>query len=763
MWRAHLRSSWRRVLVLVLLTAFGGGTCLAVAAGARRTSSAYSEVLDITQPGELGSSYVTEDPNDPAGAEEMLSSIPFIDSFSQVVGYLVILPELPVAGLVSLALYSDADEGKPLALVGTLPEAADDVFINETLADAADLSVGDQLDVLIANIDYSEFVPVTMRVVGIGMFADEVYEDETGRKAVMVYSRAFVDEHPGRAAWSSSTFTLKPGVSREDAIAQLAERGIVIDDDRSADRDRARHAIRPLVVTLWTLAILTAVATIVLVGQGLQRLLRRSASEQRAINAIGSTRTMLLAGDLAVASSIAVAGAICAVGVAIALSPFFPQGAARRIAALRGYDVDVPALAIGASILVLALCSVSSLLELRSARTAAARPGKTPRILDGSPAAGTGVRFATGRHGLVGTVGSAVVGLSTIVAGVVFIASLNGLVARPELSGFSWDLMGRESYSAIDYAAVVDTLEGATAIERVTGLTFVDTSVNGIPIPGSVWTALDGKPWPPIIEGRAPVAPNEMLVGPETLRALDVEIGDVVTVIVQDEVARETPIEMTVVGTAVSPPIGLAGTDTPRLNEGALFQSSDLEHVFLFGSNVLIDLTDPSDADEFKASFPDGLPDDSNLPTEWFTSAEPAEVTQADRGRGVLVLAMLALAIGVLAAIANNLVAFVRERRKAFAVLKAVGFTPGQIRATVLWQSGTVVALSLVASIPIGLIFGRWLYERFADGIGVIAATEFAIPAVVVVLIGAVVLVQATALLPASRARHTPASELRSE
>lgn len=153
-----------------------------------------------------------------------------------------------------------------------------------------------------------------------------------------------------------------------------------------------------------------------------------------------------------------------------------------------------------------------------------------------------------------------------------------------------------------------------------------------------MWESLKGSPWPPILNGRAPEAENEMLVGPETLRVLGVEVGETVTVVFgNEENTQGTAIDMTM--------------------------------------------------------FPDGLPDEFGVTTEWFTSAEPSEVTQADSASDVLVLSMIALALGVLAAVGNNLIGFVRERRNAFAVLKAIGFTPTQIRTTVLWQSGSVIAL----------------------------------------------------------------------
>ncbi|CAN5451109.1 hypothetical protein BH10ACT2_BH10ACT2_28180 [soil metagenome] len=764
LWRSRLRASLRRILFLGLITALGGGICLAVAAGAARTAGAYDEVLTLTNAGELGSSYISADPNDLAAAEELLRSIPAIESFSQIVGYQVLLPETSIPYVVSYALYSAPDVGQPLPLAGRLPVAANEVFINETVANAAGISIGDELAAVVANFDFTEFVPETLVVVGVGLFYDEVYEDETGYKAALVYSKAFIDDHPGLAAWSAASFTLSPGASRDDAVAQLAAKGAAIDDNRNVDRRRADDSIRPLVITLWALALLASIATIILVGQGIYRVLRRSSVEGRGLLAIGWTRSSLLAADIAVAATVAVAGAVGAVGVAIALSPLFPQGQARRIEELRGYDIDASTLGVGAVVLTVALCATVSLFAMRSTKSGDARPGRAPGILGSSPAVATGVRFATGRRGLTGTVATAVLGLSTIVAGVVFIGSLNNLVDRPDLAGFNWKLMGRDSYSLIDTAAVAGQLAvqlpDAADVERITGLTFVDASVNNTPVPGSVWEPLRGSPWPPILDGRAPAAENEMLAGPTTLGVLNAKIGDTVTVVfgdAQNDVG--TPIEMTIVGTALSPPVGVPGTDTPRLGEGLLFRSEDIVgHVHYYGSAMLFDLNDQTSAASIIAMFPDGLPDQFGVPTEWFTSAEPSEVTQADSASNVLVLAMIALAISVLAAIGNNLIAFVRERRDAFAVLKAVGFTPRQIRTTVLWQSGSVIAVSLVVSVPLGLIFGRWLYQRFADSIGVIATPVLAVTTLLAVLLGTVLVMQVIALLPAFQARRAAAA-----
>ncbi len=125
---------------------------------------------------------------------------------------------------------------------------------------------------------------------------------------------------------------------------------------------------------------------------------------------------------------------------------------------------------------------------------------------------------------------------------------------------------------------------------------------------------------------------------------------------------------------------------------------------------------------------------------------------------------MGALAVTVVATIGHTLFGFVRQRRPDYAVLKALGFTPGQVRATVLWQSGAVLGVSLLGAVPAGIAAGRWLWIAFAEGLGIVVR-----PVVPMVLLGAaivvtVLVVQGTALVPAAIARRTPpGSTLRAE
>ena len=61
-----------------------------------------------------------------------------------------------------------------------------------------------------------------------------------------------------------------------------------------------------------------------------------------------------------------------------------------------------------------------------------------------------------------------------------------------------------------------------------------------------------------------------------------------------------------------------------------------------------------------------------------------------------------------------------RQRRRQFALLKALGFTQGQIAASVAWQSSVAAVIGVVLGVPIGVTLGRWLWTLFADGISAV-------------------------------------------
>src|SRR5205814_10346245 len=103
-------------------------------------------------------------------------------------------------------------------------------------------------------------------------------------------------------------------------------------------------------------------------------------------------------------------------------------------------------------------------------------------------------------------------------------------------------------------------------------------------------------------------------------------------------------------------------------------------------------------------------------------------------------------------------------RRRDLAVLKTLGFSRRQVGATIAWQATTLVAVSLLVGIPLGIAGGRWAWAFFANRLGVGPEVVLPVLAVALVVPVALALANLIAALPGrSAARTRPAMVLRTE
>ena len=135
----------------------------------------------------------------------------------------------------------------------------------------------------------------------------------------------------------------------------------------------------------------------------------------------------------------------------------------------------------------------------------------------------------------------------------------------------------------------------------------------------------------------------------------------------------------------------------------------------------------------------------------------PAQIVNyRSMGLTPLLLAV-ALAAGATVALGLTLVASVRRRRRELAILKAIGFTPGQLQASVLWQAGIVAVVGILAGIPLGVALGRWLWTLFADEIGAVPAPAEPVWSLVLASLVALALAVVLSAIPGRIAARTPA------
>lgn len=780
LWRTRLRSSWRSAVILAVVIGLGGAVTLAVAAGARRTASANEAILGEANASDVVTSVT---PGDPDVATAALRSLPDVAEVDLWIGFVGGVRGVDPASITSiLGFWSDRPAvDRPFITSGRFPTGPRDALVNEVAAARSGLRVGSRLQVSLADATFSDFETIEVDIVGIGLFPDGVIEDELTSKNAVWLSRSLTEQHLDRQFYGSGRLVLSRGdvagvtaglkVLRSTGPSDSSGADLVIGEVRDEDRARVQKALRPLLLALAGLAGLAGGATVLVSAQALGRTIRRRRVDDRSLATMGCTTGQLVAADLAFTASLTVPGILLAVAGAVAASPLFPVGPTRRFGAIGGADIDPIALGGGSLMLgTLILLAVGAGSWRRRARPGTLTPGRAPGLLGARPASATGLRLLTGRRGVASMAVGVSAGLAAMVAALTFTGSLDHLVADPELVGMGWDVIGREGYTKVDLAAVGAAVEGDASVTRVSGLGYLDGELNGVTTPVAEVHSIQGDPWPPIIAGRAPRSPSEILIGKATLRTLRLRMGDQVKVSLAGSFGDKPRREergFTIVGSAVIPAIGLAGIYTPRLDLGALLPPGSYEAMVGEPPRtdvVLFDLAATASASSLRNRFPDGLPDKTDSPTEWFTSAQPAEVSQAEEARTVIWLAVAALAIAVVAAIAHTLLGFVRQRRRDYAVLKALGFTGRQIRSTVLWQSGAILAVALMAALPIGAAAGRWLWTAFAGRIGVIVEPVTPLLLLAACALLSCLVVQGTALIPASLARRTsPAQALHGE
>ena len=152
---------------------------------------------------------------------------------------------------------------------------------------------------------------------------------------------------------------------------------------------------------------------------------------------------------------------------------------------------------------------------------------------------------------------------------------------------------------------------------------------------------------------------------------------------------------------------------------------------------------------------------DPDAPIGGVVSAlRPAEIADSHSISATPALLAAVLAAGAIGALALTLIASVRQRRRQFALLKALGFTQGQIAASVAWQSSVAAVVGVVLGIPIGIALGRWLWTLFADGISAVPHPTVPTLSIAAVALGAVLFANLVALLPGRAAARTRTSLL---
>jgi hypothetical protein len=817
--RAEVRRRWRSTLAIALLGGLAFGIAMATAAGARRTASAHERMREATNAADvmvnpnngLQSALTPEALRRVDGVERVAyvqSRFVHPTTCDDVFGFLD--DALPLASTDGAFLY---DIDRPNLVAGRLPDPdrADEIFVNRTLARQRGLEVGDRLTlatdpVLLQEEPSDELCrrsargevgnPVTFTVTGIGVGSDEVVVDEGFDEGNLVFTPAFFREYPESPdarefAFWSGLVVLRPGTDvqqfRADVQALVPADDVIEFKTARTTAAAVQRAVRPQAVALAVFTVIVGIAGVLLGVQAITRRLHLDAVDDPVRRAIGLTRGDLFTASLSWTAVVAVATALVATVVAFALSSRFPIGPARLAEPNLGLSVDAVVFAVGIAAILVLLPLLAALPAWRLASgVARERAGRDSRVaialgVAGAPPPVTaGVRHALerGRGRAAVPVGTtlftAVASLVAVVAALVFSASIRHFGETPRLFGWNWDrLVSLENVEdsgtepPVVHAALGDALDESPDVDAWAYASFSRLSLDGRTVLAIGLGPEGSGIEPTIASGRAPRAPDEIVLGRRTLDLLDKDVGDEVT-------ARHagTARRLLVVGQTVLPGLGTyPGADRTAIGDGAVVAARTLQDIapdFEQYGLTLVELASaPGAADRLVADLEREIAPlfvgDFDPMFAVDRAQRPTDVSSYERVEGTPLVLAFVLAILAATAVLHALLVAVRSRRHELAVLRAVGFTRGQVVGTVCSQSATIAVFARVVGLPGGVVLGPVAWTALAESIGAVAEPVF--PPLALLVVPALLLFSAaTGVLPgrwASRAR--PATVLRAE
>jgi hypothetical protein len=819
--RAQLRGRLVASLLLALLVGLAGGVVMAAVAGARRSDAALPRFLAASRTTDATIWFTGPRGGQPSRTDvarelDAVAALPRVRSAQRVVSLIMsgsdpLGPTLPSRQLGWVGLDAVGAEvfGRPMVVAGRLPrpDRADEAAVDEEFAWRQNLRVGAAFRV--GTYTRAQFGPagegapiqpkgpaVDLRVTGIVRFPDDLVAVAEGRDEVdgdessqLYLNPAFwrrygpdlanygiaiaVDLHQDHADLPVFTKAVQRHFAGEVFI-NSAE----FTQEENTPAFGVRRAIALETAALLVFAALTALAMFLLVGQTLAREVFLESTEHPTLRALGMTQGQLVAIALFRAVVIGMGGAAVAVAAAAALSTLTPIGVARRAELNPGMLVDWPVLGCGSLVIVVLVTAWAAMPAWRAARAPGdvqgviapagrGRPSPMVAMLTATavpPTAVIGARLALepGRGRTAVPVRVALVGGAVAVCAVIavagFGASLAHLTGTPREYGATWDVGVGNFASATAAQPVADRLYSRPEVAATAGLlSYLNASIDGQYLPLMAFEERKGSLTPAIVDGREPLRLDEIVLGSITLRSLGKRIGDTVTLVVD----RQPPRSLRIVGRAV---LNLSGFDTLITpGKGGIVHPSVFRRLSpgaqtVYPSTFLVRLDPAADRDRTIAQLRRDFAGRMIAPQP---HADIRNLQRVGGLPGLLASLVVLLALGTMT---HTLGTSIRRRRRDLAVLKTLGFTRGQVGATIAWQATTFAVVALCVGLPLGVAAGRWAWQFTADALGVSSAPVVPPAAVLAGATGAVIAANLVAAVPGRAAsRLRPATALRSE
>ncbi|MGI8662691.1 MAG: FtsX-like permease family protein [Acidimicrobiales bacterium] len=807
--RTVARHRWRSYLGIAALIGVVGGIGLFAVAGARRTQSAYPRFLRSVNastlaidPGGLSLESANAVLEEVAKRPEVVQTRTYV-SFN--LGEVVDGKPNVDHGFEALASidgrYFDQDRFTPTS--GRLPDPArhDEIAVNEHAAEMYGYTIGQVLhvgtysDEQVQDPNFFDNpsppkLSDDVTIVGIGLFLEEVVQDDYDRSNLVLFTPAFTAAHIEYGTYTWQGLILRNGDADIDAIktayvGKLDPGSPQFFRTTSIDEFHALQSMRPTSIALAIFGLIALFAALLLGGQAIARQLRFERNERDAWRALGAPPGAAVLTALLPLVLTVLIGALLAGVLAVLASPAMPIGAVGRVEINPGIDADWAVLGFGALVLVGGLASVAAFVAWREApQRVAARGERAQRSrvvglaaqsgMSPSAVAGLRLAFEPGQGPTAVPVRSVIVSVAVAVAALVaaltFSSSIDALVSRPALYGWDWGatIWANGGYGNIDTEGTAKVLGADPNVEAWSQVWFGSAIVDqrNLPLLGMDPSS---KVVPPIVKGRQTHSPDEVVLGTATIEALHKHIGDTVTIGTAPD-----DKQLTIVGTAVLPTIGVVHGEHTSLGVGAVVvpalvpgSSRNINAVNNAGGNtVFVKLKPGTDAEAEIAALQaqqeqigGGFQDITVAAVE-----RPAEIVNASDASSSPALLAGALVLAAAISLTLALVSSVRRRRRDLALLKSLGFTRRQVGAAVAWQATATAVVAVIVGVPAGILLGRWTWIVFAQQLDVVPRPRIPLLAIAALVIAAIVLANLVATIPARVARAVrPALVLRGD
>jgi hypothetical protein len=557
----------------------------------------------------------------------------------------------------------------------------------------------------------------------------------------------------------------------------------------------ADESIRPEGLALGAFGCIAGLTALLIALEEMARQRRNRDEDLAIMRSLGASPAMTVADGLIGTAGAVAVGGLVAGAVAVALSPFAPIGPARPVYPDPGFAADWTVVGLGGLALVgllLAFAAAGAALGAPHRRSTRREWAGRSGLADAAfrvglpPSTAVGARFAldagqgrgrgTTRWVLVGAVAALLVVSATLTFG----HSLQNLVSQPSLYGWNWDyaVQSSDGYGPVPQSTVHSLLSHDRGVAE-SGVWFSTLQLDGVEVPTLL--ASPGAPVaPPLVAGHGLEGKNQVVLGAATMAQLHEKLGATVAMRYVPNFPPKA-IQLTIVGVATMPAIGIAEGLHTSMGIGAVVPADNGRVTEMLGPLAYSGCNGPNMV-FLRATGPTGPATAQRAAQDLATSAtqllnkEPANsncggytatvlavqrpaqiVNYRSMGLTPLVLAV-ALAAGATAALGLTLVASVRRRRRELAILKAIGFTPGQLQWSVLWQAGIVAAVGIIVGVPLGVALGRWLWTLFADEIGAVPAPVVPLWSLTVASLIALALALGLSAVPGRIAARTPAN-----